>query len=153
MAALAAVAAASCATGRQVGPQTAREQQWIYRTVLGSGDQQPTAVFLAWDYSGVIFSATCDKRTGELVLRSEVESKFDAPAVEPIEISSTASTVRLRTRAVENYLEGRSVLTEELNTILRSKGDLEVFVPSEMGEPLYVGRAAPLRKVALGCRS
>ena len=54
----------------------------------------------------------------------------------------------------DGYLEkDERTLTEELASILRSDGDLEVFVPTEMGEPLYVGRAEPLRALGLACAS
>ena len=150
----AGLACAACSHGseRQAKPQAAREQQWLFRETLGSGDVEPTAVFLSWDYSSVVFTARCDRRTKELVLRSELESGPHAPDVKPLEISSDASTVRMRTSVVEGYFEGRSQVTKELASIMRSSGDLEVFVPTEMGEPLYVGRAEPLRRVSLMCR-
>lgn len=128
-----------------------REQQWLYRDVLGSGDVEPTAIFLSYDYREVVFSAKCDRRTRELVLRSAIETGPNAPAMEPVEISSTSSTVRLRTNVVDGYLEGRTHVTDVLTSILRSDGDLEVFIPNEMGEPFYVGRAEPLRRLGLEC--
>jgi hypothetical protein len=148
-----AVASTACATGAEMDPRAAREQQWFYRDVLGSGQAQPTAVFLSSDYSTVVFSVTCDNRLRELVLRSRLEVAPDASQLEPITISSSSSTVRLRTRVDKDYVEGRTPITKELSNLLRSTGDLEVLVPSEMGEPLYVGRAEPLRKLALTCRN
>lgn len=135
----------------QAASAAAREQRWLYRETLGSGEVKPLAVFLAWDYSAVVFSVTCDRRTRELVLRSELEVGPLAPAVEPLKISSSSSTVRLHTIVVDGYLEGRTRVTKELASILRSDGDLEVFVPTEMGEPLHVGRAEPLRRLGLMC--
>lgn len=128
-----------------------REAQWLYREKLGNGEERPTAVFLSWDYSAVVLSATCDRRTGELVLRSEIETGPDAPAAESLEISSGSLTVVLRTTERDGYFEGRTLLTDELSSIFRSVGDLEVFVPTEMGEPFYVGQAEPLRRLGLTC--
>jgi hypothetical protein len=130
---------------------SAREQQWLYRDVLGDGSAKPTAAFLAWDYSEVAFTATCDRQTRELVLRSKLEHGPNAPPFEPLEISSTRGSVKLRTEVLDGYLEGRTEVTAALKRVLRTNGDLEVFIPSEMGEPLYVGRARPLRQVGLGC--
>ena len=152
-AAFVAVASTSHAHSGQMRPEAAREQQWLYRDVLGSGNVQPTAVFLSYDYSAVVFSATCDRRKRELVLRSELETGAEAPSIEPMEISSNSSSVRLRTKLVDGYLEDRTPITKELVSIFHSKAHLEVFVPTEMGEPLYVGHAAPLRKLGLMCRS
>ncbi|HUE78964.1 MAG TPA: hypothetical protein VMN38_04980 [Sphingomicrobium sp.] len=129
----------------------AREQQWLYRDTLGSGQLEPTAVFLSWDYSAVVFSATCDRRTRELVLRSALETGPGAPAVKPLEIGFGESTVLLRTIVSDGFLEGRTQVTEELATILRSDSDLEVTIPNEMGEPFYVGRGEPLRRLGLAC--
>ena len=152
VAVLAGLAPVAQPTEQQAALQAgARDQQWLFRETLGSGDIKPTAVFLVWDYSAVAFSATCDLRTRELVLRSKLETGSGAPAVEPLEISSMSSTVILRTTVNDGYLEGRTPVTEELTSILRAEGDLEVFVPTEMGEPLYVGRAEPLRRVGLAC--
>ncbi len=152
VASLVGIACTSCAPIRQVETRSAREQQWLFRDTLGSGDAEPTAVFLSWDYSSVVFSAKCDQHSRELVLRSDLEARPDAPALEPMEISSDGSTVSLRTTVNAGYLEGRTPVTNELATILRSPRDFEVFIPSEMGEPLHVGRAEPLRRLALTCR-
>ena len=148
---LAMIAGACVAEQSRQYRETARERQWLYREVLGSGEVDPTAVFLSSDYSGVVFSAKCDRRTRELVLRSDIGTGPDAPATEPLEISSSSSTIRLRTTANDGQVEGRTRVTGELASILRSEGDLQVFIPTEMGEPLYVGRAEPLRGLALSC--
>lgn len=95
----------------------------------------------------------CDNKTGELVLQTELETGQSAPAIEPIEITSSTLSAPMRTTVVGGVLEGRTKLTAELSRILRSKGDLEVFVPTEMGEPLYVGHAGALRRVGLKCGS
>jgi hypothetical protein len=130
----------------------AREQQWLYREVLGDGAAKPTAAFLSWDYSEVAFTATCDRQAHELVLRSKLETGANAQHVEPVEISSAHGAVKLRTEVLDGYLEGRTKVTSELRAVLQRDGDLEVFIPTDMGEPLYVGRAQPLRQVGLACR-
>jgi hypothetical protein len=149
--ALAGLAPDTRETEQQAKHGAAREQQWVYRDTLGSGQVEPTAVFLSWDYSSVVFSATCDAKTRELVVRSALETGPDAPSVEPLEISSSSSTIRLHTTVRDGYFEGRTQVTEKLAKILRSESDLEVFVPTEMGEPIYVGRAEPLRRLGLAC--
>jgi hypothetical protein len=131
--------------------RSAREQQWLYRDALADGSAKPVAVFLAWDYSEVVFTATCDQQTREVVLRSSLEHGPHAPPFEPLEISSNHGTVKLRTEVRDGYVEGRTKVTAALRRVLQTNGDLEVFVPSEMGEPLYVGRAQPLRRIGLGC--
>lgn len=131
----------------------AREHRWIYRDVLGDGSAKVTAAFLAWDYSEVVFTATCDRQTRELVIWSRLDADLHSPSVEPLEISSALGSVKLRTEIVDGYIEGRTEITEVLTKILETRGEIEVFVPSDMGEPFYVGQAQPLRKVGLGCKS
>ena len=132
--------------------EAAREQQWLYRERLGSGETEPTAVFLSWNYDSVIFRATCDRQTAELVLSYRLEQRWQLEVQEPLEISSQAGAVRLRTVRRGDTLEGR-VTASRLDRIMRSPGELELLAPNEMGEPWYVGRAEPLRRLTAGCRT
>lgn len=131
--------------------QGAREQQWLFRELLGSGEPQPTATFLAWDYSAVIFTATCDRGSGEFLLRYHFEQELGPAVFEPLEIRSTAGPLPLRTTRDGRVLEGRARMSEALARIFRAPGELEIVAPNEMGEPWHVGRAEPLRRLALSC--
>src|SRR5688572_27984411 len=128
------LAAISGVTGeKQARSQaSAREQQWVCRDALADGSAKPTAVFLAWDYSEVAFTATCDRHSRELVLRSKLDHQPNAALVEPLEISSTRGSVKLRTEVREGYIEGRTNVTAAVRRVLETNGDLEVLVPTEM---------------------
>ncbi len=130
----------------------AREQQWLYRETLGEGTPKPTAIFLSSDYSAVIFTITCDRSSGELVVRNPLQPEEEPPESFSIKIASDVGTVPLRTVLHDRVLEGRTTITSDLVEILRAEGDLEIDAPNEMDEPLYVGRAEPLRRLALSCR-
>ena len=129
----------------------ARERQWVYRPVLGDGRHQPTAAFLSWDYSEVIFTASCDRRTGYIVLHYYLRPEWDATGVRRIELTSGERSVELPVARGGHMLEGRTRLTPPLRALLAANEDIEIDAPNDMGEPWYVGRAAPLRRVALGC--
>ena len=132
--------------------ESARDAQWIYRDALGSGDNVPTAIFLASDYSEVIFRATCDRGSGELVLRYRLPELLRSAPVEAMEITSAAGTAALATIREGDDLVGRATVSEEAAAILAAEGELAIYAPNEMGESWYVGGAEPLRRLALGCR-
>ena len=142
--------AAQDAAGR-VSAETARELQWLYRARLGSGAPEPTAIFLSWDYSAVVFTATCDRRRRELVLRYHLPAEWEQTHAGPMEIASGTATVPLRTIRRDRILEGRTRLSSQLVRVLGSQGDLEITASNEMEEPWYVGRAGPLRRLVRSC--
>ena len=129
-----------------------REQQWLFRETLGEGTPMPTAVFLSWDYSSVIFTTTCDQKSGELVVRNPLQADDKLPELFMIKIASQAGIVSLRTVRHDRVLEGRTKITSDLVAVLSANGDLEIDLPNEMGEPIYIGQAEPLRRLAITCR-
>jgi hypothetical protein len=131
---------------------TAREQQWLFREALGEGTQMPTAVFLSWDYSRVILTATCDLKSTELVVRNHLQADDKLPELFTIKIASQAGIVSLRTVRHDRVLEGRTKITSDVVAVLSARGDLEIDLPNEMGEPIYVGQAEPLRRLVQMCR-
>ena len=68
-----------------------------------------------------------------------------------MEIASGTLSVPLRTVRRARVLEGRTKLTPQLRRVLVSRTALEITAPNEMDEPWYVGRAGPLRRLALAC--
>lgn len=130
----------------------AREQQWLFRETLAEGTQMPTAVFLSWDYSSVILTATCDLKSSELVVRNPLQADDKLPELFTIKIASQAGVVSLRTVRHDRVLEGRTKITRDVVAVLNAKGDLEIDLPNEMGEPIHVGQAEPLRRLVQMCR-
>lgn len=136
---------------RLVRSTTEREQQWLYRDGFNSDGSEPTAIFLSWDYRDVIFSAVCDRKKRDIVIRARVGNEALASAARSLEIGTGTSSIPLKTEVIDGYFEGRTKLTKNLERILKSDADLEVFIPNDMSEPWYVGRAQPLRQIGLGC--
>lgn len=130
----------------------AREQQWLFRETLGEGTQMPTVVFLSWDYSSVILTATCDLKSFELVVRNPLQADDKLPELFTIKIASQAGVVSFRTVRHDHVLEGRTKITRDVVAVLNAKGDLEIDLPNEMGEPIYAGQAEPLRRLVQMCR-
>jgi len=130
-----------------------REHQWLYREQLGNGDQQPTAIFLSWDYSSVIFTATCDPERNELVLRYYLQPEWSVTNGASLELASGGQVVSLTTTQEEarRVLQARTKVTPQLRALLTTDDEIEIAAPNEMGEPWYVGYAEPLKKVALSC--
>lgn len=135
----------------------ARDNQWVLREVLGSGEKRLTAIFLDWDYTSVLFRGTCDQETGELVL-----DYFGAVRLTPADQLSlgpfdSPEDTQLRTRLVRTYrssgsLEGRVRVTPALMRLLAHPHGIDIHAPNEMDEAWHVGRAEPLRRVAENCR-
>jgi hypothetical protein len=96
----------------------AREQQWLFREALGEGTQMPTAVFLSWDYSSVILTATCDLKSSELVVRNPLQADDKLPELFTIKIASQAGIVSLRTVRHDRVLEGRTKITRDVVAVL-----------------------------------
>jgi hypothetical protein len=127
-----------------------REDQWIFRQELGDGSLQPSAVFLASDYSAVLFRATCDPARHELVLDYFGDGEVRLSARNTMTLRR-ASSIPLRTRLINGHLEGRVKATRELLRVLSEPGELQIDAPNAEEEPWYVGVAEPLLRVARDC--
>ena len=126
-------------------PTDAREQQW--KTITPVGQHSPTAVFLSWDGSEVVFTVRCDSSTKEIVIRYTLQASAPFDPAYPIAIGDVA----FRTTKTGEVLEGRSQLTSHLKSALNSHSEIQIQAPNDMDEPWYVGIAGPLRRVALAC--
>lgn len=128
----------------------ARETQWV----LIKGADVPTAVFLSWDYSAVIFRATCEPKTRELVVRlfNDSEVRFTEKDVLALGWGEDR-WLPLKTRLDENGLEARiPANSSALVPFLRDRGEKSIDAPNAMEEQFSVGRADALRQVAEACR-
>jgi hypothetical protein len=135
-----------------------RDVQWIRRTVSSGGASQTFAVFLSWDYSGVIFKAWCEA-PGKLLIQYLADASNGA---EPMAIVVGPNTDRqlawrmettVATGGFRPILEGRILLTAEMRAaIASSQGEIGIDAPNEMGEPWYVGSAPALKQVIAACQ-
>jgi len=134
----------------------ARDDQWIYRDTPAAG--QPTAVFLSWAFASVVFRATCDHKTRELVL--EYMGDGAVPLSRRHELSVGREGERrglsMRTRMTTAWrksgtLEGRLLVTPAVKSAIGAAGPLQIAAPNEMGDPWYVGEAEPLKRIIQSC--
>jgi hypothetical protein len=109
-----------------------RNDQWMFRETLGAGDDEPTAVFLSWDYRHVVFRATCDRSTRELVAEYFGNDVLPLTASEQLEVHGRQPVV-LATRLVNGVLVGRVKAGPDLLLSISGAEDLEVYAPNEMG--------------------
>lgn len=129
------------------------EDQWLFHLPHQAGDYQPAAVFLSWDYSAVIFRATCDHATQELVLQFFGDlATPPTSSTPPLSISSARFEVTLATRLDGTNMIGRIKAGPELNQVLTDPSHLAIDAPSEMDEPFNVGYAGSLRRLAWLCQ-
>lgn len=145
--ALALAAALAAATPASA----ARDDQWVYRDALGDGSKKPVAVFLSWDYDRVLFEVTCEGRGG-LSLRYFGDGAIPLPATKTLVLMRGDLAVTIPARRTGGALEGWMPDVALVTTVLSRPGEVTIEAPNEMGEPWYVGEAAPLRRVAEACR-
>jgi len=126
----------------------ARDDQWVAREEMGDGSLGPAALFLSWDYSAVLFRATCDQ--GDLVMDYFGDGEVAVTEAPPMSLYGR-STVTLRTRVVDGRLEGRVKVTDAVLQALEVSHELQIDAPNEMSEPWYVGQAKPLLALARRC--
>jgi hypothetical protein len=130
-------------------PTIADDDQWIFRQTLGSGNDKPTAIFLSWDYGTVLFRATCDRSTHELVPEYFGDGAIPLTASDDLGIHGTG-TAMLSTQLVNGALRGE--INADLLLAVFDADNLEIDAPNEMGEPWHVGRAEPLRRLTRLCQ-
>ncbi|WP_164155485.1 hypothetical protein [Sandarakinorhabdus rubra] len=138
--ALATIAAAASATAT-----VDRDAQWQVEWRNG----QAVAVFYSWDHSLAVFTVGCDRKAGNLIVRYNLAAAgYPVKGAPRMYIGNFA----MPTRRMGGYLEGRVNRASGIWKLLVGQDELEITARNEMGEPWYVGRAAPLRTLAATCR-
>lgn len=146
--------------------QSPRDQQWQYFETNGSGQPIPTAIFLSWDYSHVLFVSTCDAATATLKLRHPAYWPL-VTHVDPVDGSPRyATTLPLALVRGELRIDGLTHLenagSELVATFAVSPGllsllspdaenELMIDVENETGDPWFAGSAEPLHRLAVQC--
>ena len=128
----------------------ARDDQWVEKREWGDRSAHPSAIFLSWDYSKVLFRATCDRQRRELVLVYFGDGETTLTSRDSLVIRGL-KPIPLRTQLVDGRLEGRVGITEDLLRSLTTSRELEIEGPNTMGEPWHVGRAMALRRLTSSC--
>jgi hypothetical protein len=140
-----------------------RDLQWLYRDRQGDGQERPAAVFLWWDYSHVIFHASCDpERPDTLRLRyfpgHAIGTRDDSghvvlDPVPPIVLKRGSLSLTMETGLLWDSIVGRARITPALLALLRPAPDtgLGVDAINETGDDWDTGAAEPLHRLALAC--
>jgi hypothetical protein len=126
------------------------ETQWIR---IRNADV-PTAVFLSFDYSAVLFRVTCDPDNRNLVIRYFGDHEVRLTPKDKIALGwGEDHWLTLQTSLDDNGLEARiRASSPALAPFLRDGGEKSIDAPNVMGEHWYVGQADELRAVAEACR-
>lgn len=167
---LRAFAAAVSALALLASPAAAdspRDQQWQYFETNGSGQPVATAIFLSWDYSDVLFVASCDPATATLKVRHPAywplvtavnpdnrQPVFDRVLPMALERGQRRVAGRMHLENGDSELVGVFAVDDALLALLADTvaGELMIDVENETGDPWFAGRAVPLLRLAQGCR-
>ena len=140
-----------------------RDAQWIYRDRHGDGGGQPSATFLSWDYSAVVFIARCDGATHTVTLTFLADPGIDMRESwdrRPLTVVLGKSRVTFATTLLEenephapSALKGRLKVTPGVLAAFARSADDEVSIeaPEEEYGAWFVGKAEPLRRLVKTC--
>lgn len=125
------------------------DQRWVF-TPSDPDSGRPMATYLSQDREAVIFRATCNQATRELVL--EYLGEGDGTPVEDgyMRIVSSDVLVSFDTGMKDGVLVGRRPVNPGVISLIE-RGGLEIDVRNEMGESWYVGDTDPLLEIAKLC--
>lgn len=164
--AIGAAAIALAATPAAAEP-VPRDQQWQYFDHSGDGSVRRTAIFLSWDYSHVLFVATCAPDQAALHIRHPAYWPLVATAnpddhrpmftrVLPMALQRRERRAegRMHLENADSELVGMFLIDDNLLALLADSaaGELLIDVENETGDPWFAGAAAPLLRLAQGCR-
>lgn len=163
-----AIAMLLAITAMLVTPLSARDNrddrdfQWLFREHHGDGTQTPTAVFLSWNYSSVIFRASCEKDCGSINLAYYPEDVVGqrtpnglliASSFEPMGFERGNKSKYAKVRENGDTVEATFKIDDALLDILApGSQELTIIAANPEGDPWYVGQAAPLYQLAKACR-
>ena len=123
-----------------------RDDQWLYRHPNGA----PIAVFMDWNYSKVLFRASCAK--GILVIRYFGDEAVKLARGDSMSLLLGNHEYKLAVAFGDNVLEGKIALTPAVSAAIASASEIDIDAPTEMGEPWYIGSAPALKRIVKECR-
>ncbi len=139
-----------------------RDFQWLFREHHGDGTETPTAIFLSWNYSSVLFRASCEKGRGSLNLQYYPEDVVGqrgpngmlvASSFQPMAFERKGKSRSAKIRVDGDAVTANFIVDDALLNIL-APGTEELLIMAENieGDPWYVGEATPLYQLAKACR-
>ena len=153
-----------CGVAQAAEPPMNRDAQWIYRERNGDGRGEPSATFLSWNYTSVLFSAGCDRATHTVNLVFWEEPGVDVRKSwdqRPLTVVLGRRRVAFKTTIVDVGEPGApfaalagtvKVTPEVLAAFTRSPGeDVSIEAPEEEYGEWFVGKAEALRRLVKAC--
>ena len=139
-----------------------RDFQWLFREHHGDGTETPTAIFLSWNYSSVIFRASCERGRGsfdlqyypdDVVGQRGPNNMLVASSFEPLGFERNGKSRSAKIRVDGDAVIANFVVDEALLNILApGREELLIMAENIEGDPWYVGQATPLYQLAKACR-
>lgn len=139
-----------------------RDFQWLFREHHGDGTETPTAIFLSWNYSSVIFRASCENGRGSFDLQYYPDDSVGergpnnmlvASSFQPIKFERQGKSRSAKIRVDGDAVTANFVIEDALLNILAPGGEeLLIMAENVEGDPWYVGKATPLYQLAKACR-
>jgi hypothetical protein len=163
---LAACAALICGAASAAETPMNRDAQWIYRERNGDGRGEPSATFLSWSYTSVLFQARCQRSTHTVTLSfsdgpdTDFRKEWDRrPLTVVLGKRRVAFKTFVGTPEEPNALETRSMLTGTLKVtpavlaaFTQPAGtEVSIEAPEEEYGEWFVGKAEPLRRLVKAC--
>ena len=140
-----------------------RDAQWIYRERNGDGGGQPSATFLSWNYSAVLFNARCDRSIHTVTLTFQADPGVDMRKSwdrRPLTVVLGKNRMTFATVISEegpfvapSVLKGTIKVTPKVLAAFARSADEEVSIeaPEEEHGEWFVGKAEPLRRLVRTC--
>jgi hypothetical protein len=139
-----------------------RDFQWLYREHHGDGTETPTAIFLSWNYTSVIFRASCERGRGSFDLKYYPDDSVGQRGTNNVLVASSFPPMALErkgeSRSAKIRVDGDAVTANFvvddalLNILAPGSEELLIIAENVAGEPWFVGEATPLYQIAKACR-
>lgn len=145
---LTAAMMSALALGAQAAPTAsdARADQWLSREVSGQGT---VVSFLSWDFTSVITQARCDD--GRMTFQYFYDAK-DTPVPTEKSLALLVDDMSYRLDPSVDRMSRQVYTLSPAGTVaLTNARNVDLDAPNEMGEPWYMGPAAPLVRLAGNC--
>jgi hypothetical protein len=149
---IAVVTGLAASSAAHASPEGARQDQWVFRERLGDDSKGPVAAFMSWNYSALLFRATCDTARRELILDYFGDGEVRLRSGQVLSLGRAGGWVKLATKLVEGRLEGRTAITPKLIRVLSSPQELDIAAPNAMDEAWHVGTTTTLARLVHECR-
>jgi hypothetical protein len=130
-----------------------RGELWSFRQEIEAGEQIPVAAFMFPESQDVLLQARCDRLTHNFMIEYFPGKEISQSSEDTfLTIKGDSIIYPIRAEVIDLGVVGWSRPTSRLLDALHQPGGFRIAVPAER-EPLNVGRAEPLQRVAELCQA